>query len=69
MFWFFEREGAKLHYEIRRDAEGPTFELVVTFPDGTQRVERIEEPNELAERSGSLRSALRDQGWRSIGGD
>ena len=34
MIWFFERHRARLHYEIRRQSDGPAYELVITFPDG-----------------------------------
>jgi hypothetical protein len=63
MIWFFERKDAKLLYEIRRHAEGDDYEIVVTFPDGRQEVEKFEDPNTLIERSERLQDALRAQGW------
>src|SRR6478735_4321708 len=30
MLWFFEREDARLHYEVRRRTDGDEFELVIT---------------------------------------
>jgi len=68
MLWFFEKERATLHYEIRHDPEGPGFELVVTYPDGRQRIERSGDARDLVERSGTLRSTLISEGWRSVGG-
>jgi hypothetical protein len=63
MIWFFERKDARLLYEIRRQADGDDYELVVTFPDGRQEVEKFEDPLALIERSQRLQDALRAQGW------
>src|SRR4051794_29589556 len=41
MLWFFERDNARLHYEIRRQSDGPDFELVITGQGGRQRVEQF----------------------------
>ena len=64
MIWFFERNEAKLLYEIRRQLDGNDYELVVTFPDGHQEVESFADPHALIERSQRLQDALRAQGWR-----
>ena len=63
MIWFFERQDARLLYEIRRQSDGDDYELVVTFPDGRQEVEKFEDPHALIERSHRLQDALRAQGW------
>lgn len=63
MIWFFERETSRLLYEIRRQADGDDYELVVTFPDGHQEVEHFGDPDRLMERSQSLQDTLREQGW------
>lgn len=67
MIWFFERERDRLHYEIRHQPDGPDYELVITYPDGSQHVERFADPTGLVERSGLLTSALFEQGWRRLG--
>jgi len=67
MYWFFEREGARLHFELRQDAEGRSFELVVTWPDGRQEVERFDESRGLVRRSCALRTELIGSGWQVIG--
>jgi hypothetical protein len=69
MIWFFEKDRTRLHYEIRHAEQvaGTAFELVVTYPDGRQQIERAHDPRDLVARSGSLRSALVRDGWRSIG--
>ena len=63
MIWFFERKDARLLYEIRRHPDGDDYELVVTFPDGQQEVEKFEDPHALIERSERLQDTLRAEGW------
>jgi hypothetical protein len=63
MIWFFERRRAWLHYEIRRQTDGPNYELVITFPDGRQEVERYTDPDALSERSLNLERTLTEDGW------
>jgi hypothetical protein len=63
MIWFFERRRARLHYEIRRQTDGPNYELVITFPDGRQQVERYADPDDLAARSTRLEQSLTEEGW------
>lgn len=64
MIWFFERQHARLSYEIRRATEGTEYELVITNPDGSQQVEAFTDAALLMERSVRLRDALLTQGWR-----
>ena len=63
MFWFFERHDVRLHYEIRRQSDGPAYELVITFPDGRQEIERYDDPSSITRRSVRLERALADAGW------
>jgi len=63
MIWFFERKDARLLYEIRRQADGDDYELVVTYSDGRQEVEKFEDAHALIERSQRLQETLRAQGW------
>jgi hypothetical protein len=63
MLWFFERDAARLLYEIRRQMDGDDYELVLTFPDGRQEVEKFADPHSLVERSQRLQESLRQQGW------
>jgi hypothetical protein len=63
MLWFFQRDAARLLYEIRRQVDGDDYELVLTFPDGRQEVEKYQDPHALIERSHRLQEALRSQGW------
>jgi len=63
MIWFFERDDSRLHYEIRRQTDGPAYELAITFPDGRQEVECFEDPSAITRRSIRLERALMDAGW------
>ena len=63
MIWFFQRRRARLHYEIRHQTDGPNYELVITFPDGRQEIERYADPGAVTERSISLERSLTAEGW------
>jgi hypothetical protein len=63
MIWFFEREAARLLYEIRRHADSDAYELVVTLPDRTEVIERFDDSDVLAERVRRLQDSLRHEGW------
>jgi len=64
MIWIFERAHERLRCEIRRESAGPGFELVVTNPDGSQRMERFGETSALIKRSLDLQMELLEAGWR-----
>lgn len=63
MIWFFERQASRLLYEIRRQVDGDDYELVVTFPDGSQEVEKFKDAVTLIERSHRLQESLMAEGW------
>ena len=63
MLWFFQRDAARLLYEIRRQVDGDDYELVLTYPDGRQEVEKYQDAHRLIERSQHLQEMLRKQGW------
>lgn len=64
MIWFFERQRDRLHYEIRCQTDGPDYELVITYPDGRQEIERFSDPAALVERSAHLQNTLSAAGWQ-----
>ena len=64
MIWFFDRNGQRLRYEIRRTADGEAYELVVTYPDGRTEIELMVEPSELLKRCAELAESLQDEGWK-----
>jgi len=65
MLWFFEKHRARLHYEIRRQTDGPEYELVINFPDGRQEIERFPDPEAVLERSLALQLTLMKAGWQT----
>lgn len=68
MIWFFERNSANLRCEIRREMTGDGYEVVVA--DGAaEKVERVESPAILIERSQRVWAALLAEGWRPLGAD
>ncbi len=65
MIWVFERAREQLRCEIRRETAGQGFELIVTNPDGSQRMERFGETSALIKRSLDLQMELIEAGWRA----
>jgi hypothetical protein len=63
VIWFYERKGEHLRCEIRQQVEGDRFALVVTLPDGTERVEHFDDSATLNRRSVELEQMLRTKGW------
>ncbi len=63
MIWFYERRGEHLRCEIQQQIQGDRFALIVTLPDGTERVEVFEDSTMLNRRSVELEKMLREKGW------
>ena len=63
VIWFYERRGEHLRCEINQQIEGDRFALIVTLPDGTERVEMFEDSGTLNRRSVELEKMLREKGW------
>ncbi len=57
MLWIFERQGEHMRCEIRREGNGAGYEMVVTHPDGSERMERFDDTTDLIKRT--LESAAR----------
>ena len=64
MIWLFDRGGEKLKYEICRRDGGDGYLLVTTEPDGQRKVEEVDQPTELIERSVDQMRQLRKDGWK-----
>ena len=64
MIWLFDRGGEKITYEISRDDEHGGFLVVMTAETGQKRVERIEHPTDLIERSMEQMRRLHEDGWK-----
>jgi hypothetical protein len=63
MIWFFERQQARLRYEIRHQLDGHGFELVITHSDGRQDVEQYKDPRAIVDRARDLQNTLTARGW------
>ena len=63
MIWFYERKGEHLRCEIRQQVEGDRFALVVTLPDGSERMEIFDDSSALNRRSVELEKMLTLKGW------
>ena len=63
MIWFYERKGETLRCEIRQQVEGDRFALVVTLPDGSERIEVFDDSFALNRRSLELEKKLSQKGW------
>ena len=63
VIWFYERKGEHLRCEIRQLIEGDRFSLVVTLPDGTERIEVFDDSYALNRRSIELEEKLVQKGW------
>ena len=64
MLWIFERQGEQMRCEIRRDGVGAGYEMIVTHPDGSQRMERFEGTGALIKRTLEFQRELMETGWR-----
>jgi hypothetical protein len=63
LIWFYERRGEHLRCEIQQQIQGDRFALIVTLPDGTERVEVFDDSTMLNRRSVELEKMLREKGW------
>jgi hypothetical protein len=64
VIWLFDRAGQRLRYEICREDGGDGYLLVMSSDDGQKRVEHVEQPTELIERSVFQMRQLKDDGWK-----
>lgn len=63
MFWFLDRGGERLKYEIGRDESHGGYVVIVTAPDGKEFSRHIDQPTELIEQSVTQLERLRADGW------
>ena len=64
MIWFFDKGGEKLRYEITRTRTDGRYRVVITYPDGRESIEEVDERIEVIERSIQLMNTLSGDGWR-----
>ena len=63
MFWFMDRGGERLKYEISQDEEAGGYRVVLTAPDGKKFTRRVEKPADLIELSVAQLEKLHADGW------
>ena len=64
MLWIFERKGERMRCEIRRDGSGSGYEMIVSSPDGSQRMEQFDDTSDLIKRTLDFQRDLLENGWR-----
>jgi hypothetical protein len=62
VFWWFERRGQFLRYEVRDLPDG-RYELRVIETDGTERAEHFADSSELNRRQIEFERKLTSEGW------
>ena len=66
MIWFFEQQGQRLQYEIRREAHGDGYELTVSYPGKEPMLaERSDDPYALHEGALRVERSLAKNGWHT----
>jgi hypothetical protein len=63
MYYFFRRGAVSIRCEVRPDAVGDGYQLVIDRPDSTIRVEHYSGPQELNRRWADLQRTLVREGW------
>lgn len=63
VIWFYERKGEHLRCEIHQQIQGDRFALIMTMPDGTERVEWFDDSGALKRRSMELEKQWQATGW------
>ena len=62
VFWWFERRGQYLRYEVRDLPDGG-YELRVIDADGRERAELFDDSSELTKRQLDFEKELLEEGW------
>lgn len=63
MFYFFQRGNETVQCEVRAAVDGPGYEIVITEPDGTERLETFSTSEEVHARWVELHRRFADEGW------
>jgi hypothetical protein len=63
VIWFYAKEGRHLRCELRQQITGDTFDLVITEPDGSERVEHFSDSASVTRRSQQLEAEWIKAGW------
>ena len=63
MIWFFTRGSAQVDIEVRRGGAPSTFELVVDYPDGSEKIARFRDARKLVRHALRVQRRLIRRGW------
>ncbi|HEX5475157.1 MAG TPA: hypothetical protein VFX12_10885 [Vicinamibacterales bacterium] len=63
MIWFFTHDAAQVDIEVQHGAREGTYVLVVTQPNGAERVEQFDRPERLVTRVLAVQRQLLEDGW------
>jgi hypothetical protein len=64
MVWFYERQGTFIRCETREVPNNGGYELVITEPNGTERIERFADSDSIMKRQEELGATLSHDGWK-----
>lgn len=64
MIWFFHQGHAQIDLEVCRTGRPVGYQLVVTYPDGTEQLEEFRDAKALVERVVEVEDRLLAAGWR-----
>ena len=63
VFYFFKRGSETVQCEVRSEPDGPGFEIVITEPNGVQRIERFATSELVHDRWVELHKRFEVEGW------
>lgn len=63
MFYFFKRGSETVQCEVRSKADGPGYEIVITEPNGTERIELFATSEQVHDRWVELHKRFELEGW------
>jgi hypothetical protein len=63
VFYFFKRGSETIQCEVRSEADGPGFEIVIIESEGAERTERFATSEQVHERWMELHKHFEHEGW------
>jgi len=69
MIWSFERHGRRVRCEVRRRADGQSYEFVITAADGRPEIQLYEDPAQVINQAVEYMRGLIESGYRSASSD
>ena len=63
VFYFFKRGNETVQCEVRSEPDGPGYEIVITEPNGVQRIERFATSEQVHDRWVELHKRFELEGW------